>query len=111
MGLPARDEACSLPSLRYMAVSIGCVNKVHSPRGVLDMCESGRGGGGGVVRGSVRVRVTVCMGGGPRVRVRVCLGGGIRVWCVRAGVCMRYLKDYSHVYITYVYVCVYVCVV
>ena len=51
-------QACSLPSLRYMAVSIGCVNKVHPPVRVVcmtcvhDMCESGGGGGGG--------------GGGPR---------------------------------------------
>ena len=79
MGLPARDEACSLPSLRYLAVSIGCVNKVHSPRGVHDMCESGRGScpreracachcvyGGGSARACACV--CVCGGGGVRVR-------------------------------------------
>ena len=87
MGLPARDASmqCSLSSLRYMAVSIGCVNKVHPPVRVVcmtcvhDMCESGRG----VVRGSVRV----CMGG-----VRACVlceggGGSARGACVWVCAC------------------------
>ena len=42
-------QACSLPSLCYTAVSIGCVNKVHPPVRVVcimcvhNMCESERG--------------------------------------------------------------------
>ena len=106
MGLPTRDASmqCSLPSLRYMAVSIGCVNKVHPPFRVVcmtcvhDMCESGRG----VVRGSV----SVCMGG---VRACVCacvcvLGGGPRV--VHACGCVHAIFEGLQPCVYYVYVSV-----
>ena len=39
---------------------------------------------------SARAFACVCVG-----------GGGVRARCMRASVCIRYLKDYSHVCITY----------